>query len=179
MDNLNNFDVIFKTPSMRIDSPALLKAKSQGSYITSEIEEFVKYCPSKIYGVTGSDGKTTTTTLIYNMLMNEGYKCWVGGNIGMPLFSKIEEINKDDRVVLELSSFQLMTMNVSPDVAVVTNISPNHLDIHKGMEEYVNAKKNIFRYQKNGDLVVLNKDNSYTNSMVNEAQGKVKQFSIN
>ncbi|MBV4440781.1 UDP-N-acetylmuramoyl-L-alanine--D-glutamate ligase [Clostridium tyrobutyricum] len=179
LDNLNNFDVIFKTPSMRIDSPALLKAKSQGSYITSEIEEFVKYCPSKIYGVTGSDGKTTTTTLIYNMLMNEGYKCWVGGNIGMPLFSKIEEINKDDRVVLELSSFQLMTMNVSPDVAVVTNISPNHLDIHKGMEEYVNAKKNIFRYQKNGDLVVLNKDNSYTNSMVNEAQGKVKQFSIN
>lgn len=178
LEGLNNFDVIFKTPSMRIDSPALTAEKNKGAYITSEIEEFIKYCPAKIYGVTGSDGKTTTTTLIYNILKEEGYKSWVGGNIGIPLFSKIEEIKSDDKVVLELSSFQLMGMDVSPEVAVVTNISPNHLDIHKDMEEYVNAKKNIFKHQSSNDLVILNKDNEYTNSMVKEAIGRIKQFSI-
>ena len=140
LDDLSDFDIIFKTPSMRIDSPAFVKAKNKGSYITSEMEEFVRYCPSKIYGVTGSDGKTTTTTLMYNILKNQGYKSWIGGNIGTPLFSKVEEIKTDDRVVLELSSFQLMTMNTSPEVAVITNISPNHLDIHKDMEEYIMAR---------------------------------------
>jgi len=178
LDDLSDFDIIFKTPSMRIDSPAFVKAKNKGSYITSEMEEFVRYCPSKIYGVTGSDGKTTTTTLMYNILKNQGYKSWIGGNIGTPLFSKVEEIKTDDRVVLELSSFQLMTMNTSPEVAVITNISPNHLDIHKDMEEYIMAKKNIFKYQSNLDLLVLNRDNKLTNSMVGEALGEVRQFSI-
>lgn len=178
LDNLNGFDMIFKTPSMRIDSPALVRAKNNGAYITSEVEEFVKYCPAKILGVTGSDGKTTTTTLIYNMLKEEGYKSWIGGNIGTPLFDKIEDISENDRVVMELSSFQLMTMEVSPQVAVVTNISPNHLDIHKDMNEYVDAKKNIFKHQEKEDLVVLNKDNDYTNNMVKEALGRVRQFSI-
>jgi UDP-N-acetylmuramoylalanine--D-glutamate ligase len=178
LDKLNNFQVIFKTPSMRIDSPALVKAKENGAYITSEIQEFIKYCPAKIFGVTGSDGKTTTTTLIYNMLKQQGYKSWIGGNIGMPLFNKIEEIKKDDKVVLELSSFQLMGMKFSPQVAVVTNISPNHLDIHKNMQEYVDAKKNIFKYQDKSDLLVLNRDNEYTNNMVNEACGLTRQFSV-
>ncbi|WP_446898039.1 UDP-N-acetylmuramoyl-L-alanine--D-glutamate ligase [Clostridium sp. LBM24168] len=178
LNNLNDFDMIFKTPSMRIDSPALIRAENSGAYITSEVEEFVKYCSAKIFGVTGSDGKTTTTTLIYNMLKEEGYKSWIGGNIGTPLFDKIEKINKNDKVVMELSSFQLMTMKVSPQVAVVTNISPNHLDIHKNMNEYVDAKKNIFKHQKEKDLVVLNKDNDYTNDMVKEALGRVRQFSI-
>lgn len=178
MDQLKGFDVIFKTPSMRIDSPSLVRAKQEGTYITSEMEEFIKYCPAKIYGVTGSDGKTTTTTLIYNILKQHGYKTWVGGNIGTPLFSQIEEIKSNDKVVLELSSFQLMTMEVSPEVAIVTNLSPNHLDMHKGMEEYVNSKKNIFKYQQAEDLLVLNRDNNLTNSMVKEANGKVIQFSI-
>lgn len=178
LDNLNDFDMIFKTPSMRIDSPALVKAKNSGAYITSEVEEFVKYCPAKIFGVTGSDGKTTTTTLIYNMLKEEGFKSWVGGNIGTPLFDKIENIDQNDRVVMELSSFQLMTMEVSPQVSVVTNISPNHLDIHKDMNEYVNAKKSIFKYQDKEDLLILNRDNDYTNNMVKEALGRVRQFSI-
>lgn len=177
LDALSDFDIIFKTPSMRIDSPAFIKAKRKGAYITSEMEEFVRYCPAKIYGVTGSDGKTTTTTLMYNILKNQGYKSWIGGNIGTPLFSKVEEIKTDDRVVLELSSFQLMTMNISPEVAVITNISPNHLDIHKDMEEYIMAKKNIFKYQSNLDLLVLNRDNELTNSMVGEAMGNVRQFS--
>ncbi|AZV58784.1 UDP-N-acetylmuramoyl-L-alanine--D-glutamate ligase [Clostridium sp. AWRP] len=178
LEYLDDFDVIFKTPSMRIDSPALVKAKQNGAYVTSEMEEFIKYCPAKIYGVTGSDGKTTTTTLIYNMLKEQGYKSWVGGNIGTPLFSRIEEINPKDKVVLELSSFQLMGMDVSPEVAVITNISPNHLDIHKDMEEYVNAKKSIFKYQGKQDVVILNRDNECTNAMAKEAKGKVRQFSI-
>lgn len=163
---------------MRIDSPAFVKAKEKGAYVTSEMEEFIRYCPAKIYGVTGSDGKTTTTTLMYSILKKQGYKSWIGGNIGTPLFSKVEEIRPDDRVVIELSSFQLMTMNISPEVAVITNVSPNHLDIHKDMEEYIMAKKNIFKYQSNSDLLVLNKDNELTNSMTGEALGKVKQFSI-
>ena len=178
LEGLTGFDVIFKTPSMRIDDPALLKAKDEGTYITSEMEEFIKYCPAKIFGVTGSDGKTTTTTVIYNILKKEGYKTWVGGNIGTPLFANIEEISKDDKVVLELSSFQLMTMTVSTDVAAVTNLSPNHLDIHKDMEEYIDAKKNIFKYQSDSDLIVLNKDNALTYELRKEAKGKVKFFSV-
>lgn len=177
LDDLTGFDVIFKTPSMRVDNSALLKAKKEGTYITSEMEEFIKYCPAKTYGVTGSDGKTTTTTIIYNILKKEGYKTWVGGNIGTPLFANIEEITKDDKVVLELSSFQLMTMTVSTDVAIVTNLSMNHLDIHKDMEEYINAKKNVFKYQRDGDLVVLNKDNALTYELRKEVKGKVKYFS--
>ena len=178
LNDLSDFDIIFKTPSMRIDSPAFVKAKEKGAYITSEMEEFIRYCPAKIYGVTGSDGKTTTTTLMYNILKKQGYKSWIGGNIGTPLFSEVEEITPDDRVVIELSSFQLMTMNISPEVAVITNVSPNHLDIHKDMEEYIMAKKNIFKYQSNSDLLVLNKDNELTNSITGEALGKVRQFSI-
>ncbi|MCB2356187.1 UDP-N-acetylmuramoyl-L-alanine--D-glutamate ligase [Clostridium estertheticum] len=178
LNDLTGFDVVFKTPSMRIDNPALLRAKQGGAYITSEMEEFIKYCPAKTFGVTGSDGKTTTTTIIYNILKSEGYKTWVGGNIGNPLFANIEEITKDDKVVLELSSFQLMTMNVSTDVAVVTNLSPNHLDIHKNIEEYIDAKKNIFKYQSDQDLLILNKDNELTYELRKEAMGRVKHFSI-
>ncbi|KGK83946.1 UDP-N-acetylmuramoyl-L-alanine--D-glutamate ligase [Clostridium sp. HMP27] len=178
LTKLKGYEVIFKTPSMRIDSPELLDAKREGAYITSEMEEFVKYCPGKIYGVTGSDGKTTTTTLIYKMLSEQGYKTWVGGNIGTPLFSKIEEISKEDRVVLELSSFQLMTIHENMEVALITNLSPNHLDMHNGMEEYINAKKNIYLNQTNDNLLVLNRDNSITRDMVNEAKGRVFLFSI-
>jgi UDP-N-acetylmuramoylalanine--D-glutamate ligase len=178
LDNLTGYEVIFKTPSMRIDSPFLERAKAEKAYITSEMEEFVKYCPAKMFGVTGSDGKTTTTSLMYNILKEEGYKTWVGGNIGTPLFAQIEEIKETDKVVLELSSFQTMTMTVSTEVAVVTNLSPNHLDMHKDMEEYVDAKKNIFKYQDSQGVLVLNRDNEITNSMVEEAKGEVLQFSI-
>ncbi|MBE6069279.1 MAG: UDP-N-acetylmuramoyl-L-alanine--D-glutamate ligase [Clostridium lundense] len=178
LTKLKGYEVIFKTPSMRIDSPELLDAKREGAYITSEMEEFIKYCRGKIYGVTGSDGKTTTTTLIYKMLSEQGYKTWVGGNIGTPLFSKIEEISKEDRVVLELSSFQLMTIHENMEVALITNLSPNHLDMHNGMEEYINAKKNIYLNQTNDNLLVLNRDNSITRDMINEAKGRVLLFSI-
>lgn len=141
LDKLDGYDVIFKTPSMRIDRPEFVKAKESGAYITSEMEEFIKYCPAKVFGITGSDGKTTTTTLVYEMLKKEGYRTWVGGNIGTPLFANIEEMKEDHMVVLELSSFQLMTMDVSPEISLITNLSPNHLDVHKDFEEYVWAKK--------------------------------------
>lgn len=178
LDNLTGFEVVFKTPSMRIDSPALLKAKAEGAYITSEMEEFVRYCPGKIYAVTGSDGKTTTTTIISKLLIEQGYKTWVGGNIGTPLFSNIEEIEEDHMVVLELSSFQLMTMDSEIDVAVVTNLSPNHLDMHKDMDEYVDAKKNIFKFQTSRNILVINRDNAITSSFKGEAKGEVREFSI-
>ncbi|MGO5091792.1 UDP-N-acetylmuramoyl-L-alanine--D-glutamate ligase [Clostridium sp. LCP25S3_F10] len=178
LDKLDGYDVIFKTPSMRIDRPEFVKAKEAGAYITSEMEEFIKYCPAKIFGITGSDGKTTTTTLIYEILRKEGYKTWVGGNIGTPLFANIEEIKEDHMVVLELSSFQLMTMDVSPEISLITNLSPNHLDVHKDFEEYVDAKKNIFKHQENNDLLVLNKDDKLTDEMEKESLGEILKFSL-
>lgn len=177
LDNLTGFDVVFKTPSMRIDCDALLKVKEEGAYITSEMEEFVRYCRGKIFGITGSDGKTTTTTIISKLLMEQGYKTWVGGNIGNPLFSNIEEIKEEDKVVLELSSFQLMTMNSAIDVAVVTNLAPNHLDMHKDMQEYIDSKKNIFLYQSENDILVINRENDITHGFKEEAKGKVLEFS--
>lgn len=177
LDNLTGFDVVFKTPSMRIDSDALLRAKNEGSYITSEMEEFVKYTKGTVYAVTGSDGKTTTTTIISKLLEAEGYKTWVGGNIGTPLFSEIENINDEDKVVLELSSFQLMTMSERVDVAICTNLSPNHLDMHKDMQEYIDAKKNVFLYQESGDLLVVNRENDITFGFEKEAKCIVREFS--
>ena len=172
-----NHDIIFKTPGMRFDIPAFLDAKAKGSIITSEMEVFFDLCPAQIIGVTGSDGKTTTTTLIHKILEQEGYTSWLGGNIGNPLLSKIEQIRPDHKVVLELSSFQLHTMKASPDIAVITNITPNHLDVHKSMEEYVNAKKNIFLHQAKQGKLVLNYDNDITRSAGREAQGRVVFFS--
>lgn len=177
LNKLTGFEVVFKTPSMRIDSEALVRAKEEGAYITSEMEEFVRYCKGKVYAVTGSDGKTTTTTIISKLLMEEGYKTWVGGNIGTPLFSKIEEIGEKDMVVLELSSFQLMTMNLPIDVAICTNLAPNHLDMHKDMQEYIDAKKNIYLYQEKDDVLVVNIENDITNSFKKEAKGEVREFS--
>lgn len=177
LDNLTGFDVVFKTPSMRIDCNALVKIKNEGAYITSEMEEFVRYCKGKVYGVTGSDGKTTTTTIVSKLLEAEGYKTWVGGNIGTPLFSQIEEIKEDYMVVLELSSFQLMTMNSPIDVAIATNLAPNHLDMHKNMNEYIDAKKNIFLYQNKDNVLVVNRENEITYNFEKEAKGEVREFS--
>lgn len=176
LKNLKGFDVIFKTPVVRHDIPELLAEKNRGALITSEIEVFLELCPAEVFGITGSDGKTTTSTLIYNMLKEQGYNCYLGGNIGTPLLDRIDEITVEDKVVLELSSFQLMTMKVSPQTAVVTNISPNHLDVHTSLQEYIEAKKNIFKYQKKEDILILNHDNSETRNFAAEAPGKVVFF---
>lgn len=177
LDRLTGFEVVFKTPSMRIDSEALVRCKTEGAYITSEMEEFVRYCKGKVFGITGSDGKTTTTTIVSKLLKEQGYTTWVGGNIGNPLFSNIEEIQESHMVVLELSSFQLMTMDCLIDVAIVTNITPNHLDMHKDMNEYVDAKKRVFKYQDENCLLVLNDNNDITHSFIKEGKGTVVKFS--
>lgn len=170
-------ELIFKTPGMRFDLPELIRAEQKGSVITSEMEVFLELCPAKIIAVTGSDGKTTTTTLIHELLIRAGHKCRLGGNIGKPLLPEIEEISPDELIVLELSSFQLQSMRKSPDIAVVTNLAPNHLDVHKSMEEYVAAKHNILRCQKPGDTVVLNGDNALTLAFAHGAPGQVVLFS--
>ena len=168
-------DLVFRTPGMHPGNPALEKLREQGAEVTSEMEIFFELCPCKIIAVTGSDGKTTTTTLISEMLKEEGKTVWLGGNIGTPLLSKIPQMGKDDVAVVELSSFQLMDMRRSPSVAVITNISPNHLDVHKDMAEYVEAKKNIYRFQNDADLLVLNADNEITKSL--RGNGNTRFFS--
>lgn len=178
---LNNLsgDMIFKTPGMRYDVPELLKAKQNGSIVTSEMEVFFEVCPSHIIAVTGSDGKTTTTTLIHKMMTDAGYKTWLGGNIGNPLLTDTEKMKENDWVILELSSFQLHTMRKSPEIAVITNISPNHLDMHKDYKEYIDAKKNIMLYQNEGDTLIVNADNQVTADIGKSASGAVKYFSRN
>lgn len=177
LTRLKGFDIVFRTPGMRPDLPELVEAVEQGAELTSEMEVFLKLCPAQVFAVTGSDGKTTTTTLIYKILTEEGYNCWLGGNIGTPLLSKIDQIKERDKVVLELSSFQLMTITDTPSVAVITNISPNHLDVHKSLQEYIDAKKNIFINQKAGDKLVLNHDNDITRSFAEESKGEYVYFS--
>lgn len=176
LENLSG-DIIFKTPGMRYDVPQLLKAKESGSVVTSEMEVFFDVCPSHIIAVTGSDGKTTTTTLIHKMMTNAGYTTWLGGNIGNPLLTDAEKMKKDDWVILELSSFQLHTMRKSPEIAVITNISPNHLDMHKDYQEYIDAKKNIMLYQSADNTLIVNADNEVTSLIGKEAKGRVKYFS--
>ncbi|PYG87572.1 UDP-N-acetylmuramoylalanine--D-glutamate ligase [Ruminiclostridium sufflavum DSM 19573] len=177
LEKLEGFDVIFRTPGMRPDLPQLLNAVEKGAELTSEMEVFISLCPAQIFAVTGSDGKTTTTTLIYKILTEEGYNCWLGGNIGTPLLSKIDKVKETDKVVLELSSFQLMTIGNCPSVSVITNISPNHLDVHKSLNEYIDAKKNIFINQTENDKLILNYDNDITRGFGSEAKGKCVYFS--
>lgn len=177
LENLKGFDVIFRSPSCLPTRTELQLEENRGTIVTTEIEMLMKMCPCKIIGVTGSDGKTTTTSLIHSILQKSGYRTFLGGNIGKPLFTKLPEMTPEDIVVLELSSFQLMGMEISPDIAVITNITPNHLNIHKDYEEYIEAKKNIFKYQNENGILVLNYDNEITKNCANEANGKVIFFS--
>ncbi len=163
-DYLENLeaDVVFRTPGMHPGNPAICRLRQQGAQITSEMDVFFHVAPCNLIGVTGSDGKTTTTTLIAEMLKAAGKTVWLGGNIGTPLLPLCRRMKPDDFAVVELSSFQLMDMTASPRRAVITNLAPNHLDVHRDMEEYVEAKKNIFRFQRPGDLLVVNGDNAIT-----------------
>lgn len=170
-------EVIFRSPGIRPDLPSLEQAKAQGSRLTSEMEVFFEVCPCPILAVTGSDGKTTTTTLIAEMLKAEGKRVWLGGNIGQPLLPMAGEMKAEDFAVVELSSFQLMTMSKAPHVAVITNVTPNHLDVHKDMAEYVSAKEHIFLGQGKDDLLVCNLDNDLTAAMAKKAPGRVRTFS--
>lgn len=172
-----NADIIFRTPGLMPFNPAIEKAVRNGAVLTSEMEVFFDICPCRKIGITGSDGKTTTTSIIAQLLKNEGYTVHVGGNIGNPLLCKADEMRPDDIAVLELSSFQLITMKTCPEIAVVTNLSPNHLDVHKDMDDYVGAKRNIFIRQKASDIAVFNKDYEYTRNYAKEAKSRVRMFS--
>ena len=170
-------DVVFRTPGLHPDTPQIKALRESGAVITSEMEAFFAVCPVPIIAVTGSDGKTTTSTLISELLKQAGHRVWLGGNIGTPLLDRADEIGPEDRVVLELSSFQLMYFPYSPHVAVITNLSPNHLDIHRDMAEYVAAKENLYLHQRPDDLLILNRDNPVTHSFVPKARGRVLEFS--
>lgn len=176
LENLSE-ELIFRTPGLSPNTPQLAQAVENGAALSSEMEVFFQTCPSHLIAVTGSDGKTTTTTIISEFLKEVDKTVYVGGNIGKPLLPDVADMDPEDFAVLELSSFQLMTMEQSPNIAVITNLAPNHLDYHHTMEEYTNAKKNIFLHQGEGDRLILNYDNEVTRSMAAEAVCPVTWFS--
>ncbi|MDY4488138.1 MAG: UDP-N-acetylmuramoyl-L-alanine--D-glutamate ligase, partial [Candidatus Limivicinus sp.] len=170
-------DIIFRTPGLMPFDPHLEAAKARGSLITSEMEVFFALCPCKTIAVTGSDGKTTTTTIISELLKAAGYRVHLGGNIGHPLLCEIPETVADDIAVLELSSFQLHSMYCKPNVAVVTNISPNHLDKHKDYQDYIDAKRAEFEHQNEDDRLILNFDDEHSAYYAHFAHAPVSYFS--
>ena len=177
LSRLNGFDIIFRSPSVLPTREELVTAANKGAIITSEIEMVLKLAPCKIIGVTGTEGKTTTTSIIYEILKSSGKNCFLGGNIGKPIFTEIKNMKPEDIVVLELSSFQLRGMEVSPDISVVTNMYPDHLNIHSSYEEYQQAKKNIFLHQNENGVVILNYDNEITRKFADEVKSKLVFFS--
>lgn len=177
LDSLCDFDVVFRSPGMYFNHPKLTEARQNGVAVTTEMEVFFELCPCKIYAVTGSDGKTTTTSVIAEFLSASGITVHKGGNIGRALLPIIEDIKENDAAVVELSSFQLLSMRQSPDVAVITNIAPNHLDVHGTMEEYIAAKVNLIAHQNAFSKTVLNLDNELTNNLSSQVRGTLVKFS--
>lgn len=177
LDELEGFDIIFRSPSCRPDIPEIVKELERGAILTSEIEMVLKLAPGKIIAVTGTEGKTTTTSLIHAIIQKSGKKCFFGGNMGKPIFTQIKDMTSEDIIILELSSFQLMDVDVSSDIAVVTNIYPDHLNVHKSYEEYRETKENIFRYQDSDGITILNYDNEFTREFAKDTNGKVIFFS--
>lgn len=173
---LAGYDLIFRTPGIRADLPELIRERQRGAIITSEIALFTELCPAPLYGVTGSDGKTTTVTLISRILEAGGHRVLTGGNIGTPLLDRIEEIVPDDRVILEFSSFQLMDLLPVVHRAVITHVIPNHLDYHTDFAEYKNCKKNLFRAQGLLDALILNACDPISSEWMVEARGGLRWF---
>lgn len=173
LDQLQGFDLIFRTPIVRPDLAQLVAERQRGAIVTSEMEVFLQLCPAEVLGITGSDGKTTTSTLTALALQTAGYKTWLGGNIGMPLLSSLPEIKAEDKVVVELSSFQLISMSCSPQTAVITNLSPNHLDVHKDFAEYCEAKAQIFLHQGFADRLILKGSDPLLQTFAARAKGEV------
>ncbi len=178
LDGIFDCDIVFRTPGMYFLDPVLTKARNSGITVTSETEVFYDLCPCPIIGITGTEGKTTTTTIISEILQRSGKTVHKGGNIGKALLPMLDSIKKDDVAVTELSSFQLISMRRSPDRAVITNIYPDHLNVHSGMEEYINAKKNLIAHQNAFSLAVLNMDNAETRKMTGDIRGRLLMFGI-
>lgn len=174
---LHGFDYVFVTPGMKKDLPELKQARKEGAIFSGEMELFLNRCSGQLIGITGSSGKTTTTTLIGKMVASAYHSTYVGGNIGRSLISHLTEMTPNSKIVLELSSFQLQELKQSPHLAIITNIAPNHLDMHASMQEYIDAKSNILRYQQPEDTAILNYDNEITKSLSGLARGKLYYFS--
>jgi len=196
LEGLEKFDFIFISPGVPADLPQLEEARKRGQRISSETELFFDLCPGKIIGITGTNGKTTTVTLIAELLKSETrdpkaktnsqskvpipkFEVWVGGNIGEPLIEMVEQIKPDDLVVLELSSFQLENLKKSPQIAVILNITPDHLDRHKTFENYIAAKTNIIKYQNSTDVAILNFDDPVTSKLAGKTAARLVLFSLN
>ena len=177
LKQLKGFDIIFRSPSCLPTRPELEEEAKRGAIVTTEIEMVMKMAPCKIIGITGTEGKTTTSSIIYAIINEAGINCYLGGNIGTPLFTKLPEMTEQDIIVLEMSSFQLMGMDISPNISLVTNIYPDHLNVHSSYDEYQDAKKSIFKYQNSQGIVVLNYDNEITRSFEKDANGRVIFFS--
>lgn len=177
LEHLKGYDVIVRSPGIKPWLGKIREAVDDGALLTSDTELFMKMCPAGIIGVTGSDGKTTTTSLIYEALKASGKKARIGGNIGVPPISFLDDVTPDEIIVMELSSFQLLTFDISPSISVITNLSPNHLDYHRDMEEYIEAKKNILYHQGKDSIAVLNYDNKITRMMSRDVLGKTIMFS--
>lgn len=177
LDGFKGQDIIMRTPGFvgYFEKP-LQDAMAAGTMVTSEVELFFDLCPCKIVAVTGSDGKTTTTTLIAKFLEAAGRRVHLGGNIGAALLPMLPQVQPDDVAVVELSSFQLISMHSSPDIAVVTNVTPNHLDHHKDMQEYIDAKRNILLYQKQPCRAVLGYENEVSRAMQADCKGQQVWF---
>ena len=171
LDGLESFDLILHSPGIRRDLPALRRAAKAGALVTGEMDLFLQMFHGRTVAVTGSSGKTTTTSLIRELLKEQGIACVCGGNIGTPLMTRVESLSPDTVAVLELSSFQLFALETSPDVAVITNISPNHLDWHTDMAEYVQSKANIFLHGKDSHVLCLNAADPYSQAYADRAPG--------
>jgi len=185
-DELLDADTIFVSPGVPLGIPFLARAREAGVPLSSEPRLFAELCRAPIIGITGSSGKSTTVVLVGRMLQESGWRTFVGGNIGVPLLPKVQVIEPEDKVVVELSSFQLEMFaagcgtgpGLSPAVAAITNITPNHLDRHETMEAYVAAKKNILLYQSADDSVVLGRDNAAAWELRSDCAGRVAGFSL-
>ena len=177
LDGLNDADMVVRAPGVYFNKPELVEARRAGVPVTSEMELFLELCPCPVYAVTGSDGKTTTTSIIAEMLKAAGFTVHLGGNIGRALLPIVEQVQLGDRAVVELSSFQLMSITAAPQVSVITNITPNHLNVHGTMEEYTWAKENIFIHQNAFSRTVLSADNEVTNGLCPKVRGSLSQFS--
>ena len=175
-DGFAGQDIIMRTPGYMYTEPALQAAVAAGTTVTSEVELFFRFCPCEIVAVTGSDGKTTTTTLIAKCFEAAGRRVHLGGNIGAALLPMLPQVRPEDVAVVELSSFQLMSMRQSPTVAVVTNVTPNHLDHHKDMQEYIDAKRNILLYQVPPCRAVLGYENEVSRAMQADCKGEQVWF---
>ena len=176
LDNLSGFDIIFRSPGISFNNQKIQEVKNKGVIISSQIKLFFDLCPSKIIGVTGTKGKGTTASLIYEILKKDSRSVYLAGNIGHPAISLVPKLTSDDIVILELSSFQLMDLENSPQIAVVTNLLVDHLDYHENEGEYRRSKESIVKYQGQNDFAVLNKKSTFDQGVLSELKSSIKYF---